>query len=170
LPLDWNKPRIFARFTCAREIDAFGPTRPAGTIGRRHDLHDDQRTNAKESRHAYLEPWLDAVKFGFEVQNVMALRLLKIAAEGAGSSIERTRMATENVNAVADAQAAEAVAPAESIAQTAEAVALAQGESIAQAADAVALAQGESINTATKPAMAPIKRRVHANRRRLKGK
>jgi hypothetical protein len=117
-------------------------------------------------------PWLDAVKFGFEVQNVMALRLLKIAAEGAGSSIERTRMATENVNAVADAQAAEAVAPAqgESIAQTADAAAPAQGESIAQAADAVAPAQGESINTATKPSMAPIKRRVHANHRRLKRK
>jgi hypothetical protein len=116
-------------------------------------------------------PWLDAVKFSFEVQNVIASRLLKIAAEGAGSSAERTRMVTENIKAVADAQAADAVAPAqgESIAQTAEAVAL-EGESIAQAADAVALAQGESINTATKPAMAPIKRRVHANHRRLKKK
>ena len=102
-------------------------------------------------------PWLDAVKFSFEVQNVMALRLLKIAAEGAGSSIERTSMATENVKAVADAQADDAVA-------------LAQGESIAQAADAVAPAQGESVKTATKPTMAPIKRRAHANHRRLKGK
>jgi hypothetical protein len=117
-------------------------------------------------------PWLDAVKFSFEVQNVIASRLLKIAAEGAGSSAERTRLVTENVKAVADAQAADAVAPAqgESIARADDAVALAQGESIAQAADAVALAQGESINTATKPAMAPIKRRVHANHRRLKGK
>jgi hypothetical protein len=102
-------------------------------------------------------PWLDAVKFGFEVQNVMALRLLNIAAEGAGSSVDRTTMVTENVPAVADAQADEAVA-------------LAQGESIARADDAVALAQSESIKTATKPAMVPIKRRAHANHRRLKGK
>jgi hypothetical protein len=117
-------------------------------------------------------PWLDAVKFSFEVQNVIASRLLKIAAEGAGSSAERTRMVTENVKAVADAQADDAVAPAqgEGIAQTAEAVALAQGESIAQAAEAVALAQGESIKTATQPAISPIKRRAHANHRRLKGK
>jgi hypothetical protein len=83
-------------------------------------------------------PWLDAVKFSFEVQNVMALRLLKMAAEGAGSSVERTRMVTENVTAVADAQAD----------------------------DAMGLAQGEIM----KPAMAPIKRRAHANHRRLKGK
>jgi hypothetical protein len=92
-------------------------------------------------------PWLDAVKFSFEVQNVMALRLLKIAAEGAGSSVERTRMVTENVTAVADAQADDAMG-------------LAQGESTARADDAVALAQGEIM----KPAMAPI------NHRRLKGK
>jgi hypothetical protein len=98
-------------------------------------------------------PWLDAVKFGFEVQNVMALRLLNIAAGGAGSSVDRTTMVTENVPVVADAQADEAVA-------------LAQGESIARADDAL----GESIKTATKPGMVPIKRRAHANHRRLKGK
>jgi hypothetical protein len=116
-------------------------------------------------------PWFDAMKFSFEVQNVIASRLLKIAAEGAGSSAERTRIVTE-IKAVSDAQAADPVAPAqgESIPQTAEAVAVAQGESIAQAAGAVALAKGESINTATKPAMAPIERRVHANHRRLKKK
>jgi hypothetical protein len=73
---------------------------------------------------------------------------------------------------VADAQADDAVALAqgESIAQADDAVALAQGESIAQADDAVALTRGESVKTATKPAMAPIKRRAHANHRRLKGK
>jgi hypothetical protein len=117
-------------------------------------------------------PWLDAVKFGFEVQNVMALRLLNIAAEGAGSSVDRTTMVTENVPAVADAQADEAVALAqgESIARADDAAALAQGGSIARADDALALAQSESIKTATKPAMVPIKRRAHANHRRLKGK
>jgi hypothetical protein len=79
-------------------------------------------------------PWLDAVKFGFEVQNVIASRLLKIAAEGASSGAERTRMVTENIEVVADAQAVDAVA-------------LPQGESVAQAADAVALAQGERIKS-----------------------
>jgi hypothetical protein len=102
-------------------------------------------------------PWLDAVKFSFEVQNVIASRLLKIAAEGAGSSAERTRMVTENVKAVADTQVADAIA-------------LPQGEGTLQATDAVALPQGESMQTATKLAMAPIKRRAHANHRRLKGK
>jgi hypothetical protein len=131
-------------------------------------------------------PWLDAVKFSFEVQNVIASRLLKIAAEGAGSSAERTRMVIENVKAAADAPVADAVAPpqGESIVQAADTVALAQGESITQTADAVALAkgdvaqaadalalpQGESIKTATKLPMALIKRRAHANHRRLKGK
>ena len=102
-------------------------------------------------------PWFNAVKFGFEVQNDIALRLLKIAAEGAGRSAVRTRMITENVKALADARAADTVA-------------LAQHESIAKAPDAVALAQGESIKTATKLAKAPIKRRGHANRRRPKDK
>jgi hypothetical protein len=104
-------------------------------------------------------PWLDAVKFSFEVQNVIASRLLKIATEGAASSAERTRMVTENIKAVADAQAANAVALAqdESLAQAADTLPPAQDESLAQAADAVAPAQGESINTATKRAIAPIK-------------
>jgi hypothetical protein len=40
----------------------------------------------------------------------------------------------------------------------------------AHTAGAIALAKGKSIRTATKRAMAPVKRRVRANRRRLKGK
>ena len=90
----------------------------------------------------YWNPWFEAVKFGFEVQSVIAMRLLKIAAGGAGSSAERTRMVTEKIKAAADAHTA----------------------------GAIALAQGKSIRTATKRAMAPVKRRVRANRRRLKGK
>jgi hypothetical protein len=101
-------------------------------------------------------PRLDAVKFSFDVQNVIALRLLKIAAEGAASSAERTRMVTENVKAEAVTQAADAVALAQgkSIAQAADAVALAHGKSSAQAADAVAPAQGKSIAQAA-DAVAP---------------
>jgi hypothetical protein len=85
------------------------------------------------------KPWLDAMRFGFEVQSVIALRLLKIATGGAGSGVESTRMVTEKVKALADAQTA----------------------------GAVALAQGTSIKAATKGAMAPIKRSVRANHRRL---
>jgi hypothetical protein len=90
----------------------------------------------------YWNPWLEAVKFGFEVQSVITLRLVKIAAGGAGSTAESLRMVTEKVEATV----------------------------IAQTAGALALAQGKSVKAATKSAMAPIKRRVSANRRRLKPK
>jgi hypothetical protein len=89
-----------------------------------------------------LWPWLDAMRFGFEVQRVIALRLIKIAAGGAESNAEVTRMVTEKVKALAEAQTA----------------------------GAVALAQGNCVKAASKRAMAPIKRRVRANHRRLKGK
>ena len=79
------------------------------------------------------------MRFGFEVQSVIALRLLKIATGGAGSDVESTRMVTEKVKALADAQTA----------------------------GAVALAQGKSIKAATKRAMTPIKCSVRANHRRL---
>jgi hypothetical protein len=89
----------------------------------------------------YWKPWLDTVRFGFEVQSVIALRLMKIAMGGPGASAESTRMVTEKIKAAFDAQAA----------------------------GAVAVAQGKSIRAATKRAMTPIKRRVRANHRRLKG-
>jgi hypothetical protein len=84
------------------------------------------------------KPWLDAMIFGYEVQSVIALRLLKIATGGAGSDVESTRMVTEKVKALAEAQTA----------------------------GAVALAQGKSVKAA-KRAMTPIKRSVRANHRRL---
>jgi hypothetical protein len=90
----------------------------------------------------FWKPWLDAMRFGFEVQSVIALRLIKIAAGGAGSNAEVARMVTEKVKALADAQTA----------------------------GAGAVAQGKNIKVATKRAMTPIKRRVRANHRRLKGK
>ena len=77
-----------------------------------------------------------------EIQSVIAMRLLKIAAGGAGSSAECTRMVTEKIKAAADAHTA----------------------------GAIALAKDKSIRTATKRAMAPVKRRVRANHRRLKPK
>jgi hypothetical protein len=65
----------------------------------------------------FWKPWLDAMRLGFEVQSVIALRLIKIAAGGAESNAEVTRMVTEKVKALAEAQ-------------TAGAVALAQGKSV----------------------------------------
>jgi hypothetical protein len=87
----------------------------------------------------FLKPWLDAMRFGFEVQSVIALRLMKIAAGGSESDAEVTRMVTEKVKALAEAQTA----------------------------GAVALARGKSVKAASKRAMSPIKRRVRANHRRL---
>ena len=52
----------------------------------------------------YWNPWFEAVKFSFEVQSVIAMRLLKIAAGGAGSS---ARMVTEKIKAAADAHTAQ---------------------------------------------------------------
>jgi hypothetical protein len=88
------------------------------------------------------KPRFDAMRFGFEVQSVIALRLIKIAGGGAESNAEVARMVTEKIKALTDAQAA----------------------------GAVALAQGKSVKAASKRAMTPIKRRVRANHRRLKGK
>ena len=90
----------------------------------------------------YWNPWLEAVKFSFEVQSVITMRVLKIAAGGAGSAAESLRMVTEKVEA--------AVA--------------------GQTAGAFALAQGQGIKRAAKRAIAPVKRRVRANHRRLKPK
>jgi hypothetical protein len=47
----------------------------------------------------FWKPWLDAMKFGFEVQSVVTLRLLKIAAGGAEGNAEFTKMVTEKVEA-----------------------------------------------------------------------
>jgi hypothetical protein len=56
-----------------------------------------------------LKPWLYAMRFGFEVQSVIALRLIKIAAGGAESNAEVRRMVTEKVKALAETQTAGAV-------------------------------------------------------------
>ena len=52
----------------------------------------------------FWKPWLDAMKFGFEVQSVVTLRLLKLAAGGAEGNAEFTKMVTEKVEALADAR------------------------------------------------------------------
>ncbi|MBV9968602.1 MAG: hypothetical protein JO228_01355 [Xanthobacteraceae bacterium] len=86
--------------------------------------------------------WMDAVRFGFEVQSVIAARLVKIATGAPDAAAECVTMVREKFVVATDAQTA----------------------------GVIALAQGKSIRAATKRAMAPVKRRVRANYRRLKPK
>ena len=88
-----------------------------------------------------VKAWMDAVKFNLEVQSVVAMRLIKIAANGPTAAAESKRMVQEK----AEASAA------------------------AVTAGALALAKGRSIKAATKAAMVPVKKRVRANRKRLSG-
>jgi hypothetical protein len=46
----------------------------------------------------FWKPWLDAMRFGFEVQSVIGLRLIKIAAGGAESNAEVTRKAVTPIS------------------------------------------------------------------------
>jgi hypothetical protein len=82
---------------------------------------------------------MDAAQFGFEAQSVIAMRLLKIASGGQDAAGECTRMVLEKIDAGA----------------------------AAHTAGAIAFLGGKSAEAATKLAMAPIKRRVHANHLRL---
>jgi hypothetical protein len=88
-----------------------------------------------------IKAWMDAAKFNFEVQSVVAMRLMKIAAGGATGAAESTRMVQEKAEA--------------SVA--------------ALTAGSLALAKGRSVKAATKAAMVPVKKRVSANRKRLSG-
>jgi hypothetical protein len=88
-----------------------------------------------------MKAWMDAAKFNFEVQSVVAMRLMKIAAGGATGAAETTRMVQEKAEA--------------SVA--------------ALTAGSLALAKGKTVKAATKAAMVPVKKRVSANRKRLSG-
>ncbi len=88
-----------------------------------------------------VKAWIDAAKFNLDVQSVVAMRLIKIAAGGPTGAAESTRMVQEK----AEASAA------------------------AVTAGALAFAKGRSVKAATKAAMVPVKKRVHANRKRLSG-
>jgi hypothetical protein len=49
---------------------------------------------------------LQAARLGWEAQNVVALRLIRMAAQSPGNQTEARRMVTEKVAALAEAQAA----------------------------------------------------------------
>jgi hypothetical protein len=87
----------------------------------------------------FVKSWVEAAQFSLDVQAVIAMRLMKIAAGGRGSGTECTRMVMEKFQTVA----------------------------AAQSAGALALAEGKSLEVATDLAMVPVKRRVRANHLRL---
>jgi hypothetical protein len=83
--------------------------------------------------------WLDAARFGFETQHVIALRMMHVAPGGTRAADEVQRMVSEKAAAFF----------------------------AAQAAATTALVCGQSLATATRLAAAPYRSRVRANRRRL---
>jgi hypothetical protein len=83
--------------------------------------------------------WIDVLDLGFEARRVIVLRLTRIAAGGAAANAECARMVSEKFAAAA----------------------------AARTAAAGALARGMGIDRAASLALAPVRRAVRANHRRL---
>jgi hypothetical protein len=83
--------------------------------------------------------WFEAARFGAEVQRVIALRLMRLAAGDAQAATEAQHMILEKAAAFGEAQLAAMTA----------------------------LAKGATMQTAVARAYTPYRRRVRANRRRL---
>jgi hypothetical protein len=58
----------------------------------------------------FLKPWMDAAKFNLEIQSVVSMRLMKIAAGGAEAAAEYVRMIQEKSTAAVAAQTAGSLA------------------------------------------------------------
>jgi hypothetical protein len=86
-----------------------------------------------------LDHWFEAARFGADVQQVMTLRIMRIASGGPDAATEAQQMISEKLAAF--------------------------GES--QAALLTALTTGSSFETAAAMAYAPLRRAVRANSRRL---
>jgi len=86
-----------------------------------------------------MSAWFDALRLGADVQSVVALRLMRIAAGGPRGATEARRMVAEKIAAIGEAQGAAFVA----------------------------LATGASPATAAKRAGSRIRRVVSANKKRL---
>jgi hypothetical protein len=82
---------------------------------------------------------LQTARLGWEAQSVIALRLMRLAAPGAGGRTEARRMVTEKVAALVEAQAAAATATI----------------------------KGGNSHRVAKKVLGVYKKRVRANRRRL---
>ena len=48
----------------------------------------------------FIKPWMEAAKFNLEVQSVVSMRLMKIAAGGAEAAAECVRMIQEKLDRV----------------------------------------------------------------------
>jgi hypothetical protein len=83
--------------------------------------------------------WFESVRFACEVQDVISMRLIRLAQGGPQAAAEADRMIAEKLDAIADAE-----------------VALLN-----------ALAHGEGLLIAAERAYLPVRRRVHANNCRL---
>jgi hypothetical protein len=86
-----------------------------------------------------MNAWFEAARFGADIQNVIALRILRLAGGGPLAATEARRMISEKVFALGEAQVR----------------------------ILSSLASGQSVDVAK--AYAPYRRRVRANRRRLGG-
>jgi hypothetical protein len=86
-----------------------------------------------------LDQWFEAARFGADVQQVMALRIMRLASGGPDAATEAQQMISEKLAAFGEAQAALLSA----------------------------LATGSSLDTAAEMAYAPYRRAVRANSRRL---
>ncbi len=86
-----------------------------------------------------MNAWFEAARFSADSQNVIAMRLMKLASGGPNAAKEATQMVAEKVAAFNESQGA------------------LMG----------ALIAGKSFDTAAAKAYAPYRRAVRANRRRL---
>lgn len=87
----------------------------------------------------FLDSWIEAIRFACEAQSVITLRLARIAEGGPRAAAETRRMIVEKADALADAEVAALNA----------------------------LAHGDGLLIAAERAYGPVRRRVHANSRRL---
>jgi hypothetical protein len=99
-----NKMSMRQFSQCRTYNHAAGRHRTApGVIGQ-------QMSNPMQMWNAWFALSSQAARLGWEAQNVMALRFMRLAGGGAGANAESRRMVTEKVAAFAEAQAAAAQA------------------------------------------------------------
>lgn len=88
---------------------------------------------------AVMNTWIEAARFGADVQRVMALRMIRLASGGPHAASEARQMIAEKISALGEAQLA----------------------------IVTALISGDGLDAMAARAYAPYRRRVRANRRRL---
>lgn len=99
-------------------------------------------SNPMQAWNAWCALSFQAARLGWEAQSVIALRMMRLATQSAGGQTEARRMVTEKAAALAEAQAAAAAA----------------------------IIKGAKDHHVAKRVLGVYKKRVRANRRRLKRK